>query len=75
MSFLFWRVARAQTFDPRHWIAVITDMIFDYLIANLAKKPRKYNFLNFNKIFFKIQRFQNLKIVDFLCIILILRLL
>ena len=75
MSFLFWRVARAKTFDPRHWIAVITDMIFDYLIDNLAKKTREYNFLNFNKIFLEIRRFQNLNIVDFLCIILILRLL
>ena len=61
MSFLFWRVARAQTFDPRHWIAVITDMIFDYLIDNLAKKNEKIQFLEFQQ--------------NCLCIILIVRLL
>ena len=59
MAYVLWLVARAQvraqTFDARHWIFVITEMFFDYLIVNLAQKAEKIqllenqkNFQNFN---------------------------
>ena len=45
MGYLLWIVARAQvraqTFDARHWIYVITKMFFYYLIVNLAQKAEK----------------------------------
>jgi len=53
MSFPFWRVAPAQTFDVRHWIVVITDILFDYLIANLAKESKKVQLLEFEQILLK----------------------
>ena len=59
MRYLLWLVARAQvraqTFDARHWIAVIMEIFFDYLIVHLAQKAEKIqllenqkNFQNFN---------------------------
>ena len=29
---------RAQTFHASHWIAVVTEMLFDYLIAIVSSK-------------------------------------
>ena len=57
MRYLLWLVApaqmRAQTFDGRHWIAVITEMFFDYLIVNLAQKAEKIQLLENQKNFQK----------------------
>ena len=71
MGYLLSLVARAQTFDGRHWIAVITAMFFDYLIVNLAQKAEKIQLLENQKNFqksskiFKISIFSDF-FVDFL---------
>ena len=44
---------RAQTFDARHWIAVIMEVFFDYLIVHLAQKAEKIQLLENQK---KIQK-------------------
>ena len=53
MGYLLWLVlrgqGRAQTFDVRHWIDVITEMFFDYLIVNLAQKAEKIHLVENQK--------------------------
>ena len=70
MGYLLWLVVRAQgraqTFDVRHWIDVITEMFFDYLIVNLAQKAEKIQLLENQKIFQKSSKiFQIFKIPNF----------
>ena len=75
MGYLLWLVARAQVraqaFDGRHWIAVITEMFFDFLIANLAQKAEKIQLLENQKYFQKSSKIFKISIffdffVDFL---------
>ena len=78
MGYLLWLLARAQvrtqTFDARHWIAVIMEMSFDFLIVNLAQKAEKVQLLENQKNFqkgSKISKFSKFQIfsicfVDFL---------
>ena len=60
MGYLLWLVARAQvraqTFDARHWIDVITEMLFDYLIVNLDQKAEKIQLLENQKKIQKISK-------------------
>ena len=73
MGYLFCLVARAQvraqTFDARHWIAVITEIFFDYLIVNLAQKAEKIQLVENQKNFQKSSKifkiFKNSKFFDF----------
>ena len=69
MGYLIWLVARAQTFDARHWIVVITEMFFDYLIVNLAQKAEKIQLLKNQKNFQKSSKIFKISIFfDFLLI-------
>ena len=73
MGYLFWLVARAQvraqTFDVHHWIAVITEIFFDYFIVNLAQKAEKIQLVENQKNFQKSSKIsKNSKFFDFLLI-------
>ena len=76
MGYMFWLVARpqvrAQTFDAHHWMAVITEIFFDYLIVNLAQQAEKIQLVENQKNFQKSSKifkiFKNSNFFDFLLI-------
>ena len=73
MGYLLWLLARAQvraqTFDARHGIVVITEMFLDYVIVSLAEKPEKIQLLENQKNFQKSSKIFKISIFfDFLLI-------
>ena len=48
---------RAQTFYTSHWIACVTEMLFDYLIVSVEQKAEKLKLIELQQSFLKNENF------------------